>query len=188
MRKLLFLSTLAVSFFAAQALPAPQVPRKAAEFVVNMVDGQQKLLSTLRGKTVVAAFMFTTCPHCQKTAGVLAKVQEEYAAKGVQVVGITFDQGAQARVKEFSQQLHLNFPCGYSTQGQVLEFLQIPPTEPYFVPILVFIDKTGTIRSEYVGDEKFLESQEINIRLEIDKMLRGTPTPAAAKAAAAPKS
>ncbi len=186
MRRLLILSSLLVSFFAAQAFSAPQVPRKAAEFVVNMIDGQQKLLSSLRGKTVVAAFMFTTCPHCKKTAGVLSKVQDEYGAKGVQVVGVTFDQGAQARVTGFIQETGANFPVGYSTQGQVLEFLQVPQTEPYFVPILVFIDKTGMVRGEYVGDEKFLAQQEVNIRAEIDKMLHGSAAPAPAAKAAAP--
>ena len=184
MRRLVLLITFAATLLAAQSTPAPQLPRKAPEFVVNMVDGSQKLLSSLRGKTVAMAFLFTTCPHCQKTAAVLAKVQEEYAAKGVQVVGVTFDQGAQGRVKEFSDQLQLNFPCGYSTQNQVLEFLQIPINEPYFVPVLVFVDRTGTIRSEYIGDETFLSKQEINIRGEIEKMLHG-PAPVVK---AAPKS
>jgi peroxiredoxin len=167
------LLTLAATVLAAQSTPAPVVPRKAPEFVINMVDGAQRLLSSLRGKTVVLAFLLTTCTHCQATAGVLAKVQEEYATKGVQVVGVTFDHGAQDRVRDFIDQLGLNFLCGYSTQNQVLEFLQIPISEPYFLPALVFIDRTGTVRSEYVGDETFLAKQEINIRAEIERMLHG---------------
>ncbi len=187
MRRLLTASLLATVLLALPAFSAPQIPRKAPDFVISMVDGSQKLLNSLRGKTVVMAFMFTTCPHCQKTAAVLAKVQEEYAAKGVQVVGVTFDQGAQSRVQQFGEQLQLNFPVGYATQGQVLEFLQIPITEPYFVPILVFLDRTGTIRSEYIGDEEFLQKQELNIRAEIEKILHGAPVVAKPAAKAAPK-
>ena len=160
-----------------QSTPGPQLPRKTPEFVVNLVDGQQRLLSSLRGKTVVIAFLFTICPHCQKTADVLEKVQEEYAEKGVQVLSVSFDQGAQSRVKEFSEKLNLHYPCGYSTQNQVLEFLQIPINEPYFVPALVFIDRSGTIRSEYVGDDAFLSRQEINIRAELEKILHGGAVP-----------
>jgi peroxiredoxin len=137
-----------------------------------MPDGSQKLLSAYRGKVVVMAFMFTTCPHCQKTAGVLAKVQTEYAAKGVQVLGATFDDGAPLRINEFNRSLGLNFPCGTATRGPVLEYLGIAPNQPFFVPILVFIDKTGMIRSEYIGDEHFLLDQEVNIRAEIDKYLK----------------
>lgn len=166
MRKLLSLSLLTASLFAAQ------VPRKAPEFVIQMPDGSQKLLSSYRGKTVVLALMYTTCPHCQKTAGVLAGVQKEYAARGVQVLGAAFDADAAARVRQFDTELGLNYPCGVSNDGAAREFVQLQPTEPYFVPILVFIDKTGTIRSQYIGDEKFLNNQEVNIRAELDKMLK----------------
>ena len=43
------------------------------------------------------------------------------------------------------------------------------------MPILVFIDKTGAIRSQYIGDEKFLQNQELNIRAEIDRYLKAGP-------------
>jgi len=166
MRKLLALAALATSLFAAQ------VPRKAAEFVFQMPpDGHQQLLSTYKGKTIVLALMYTTCPHCQATAGVLAGIQKEYAARGVQVLGAVFDSGAPRRVNEFVARTGANFPVGVSDTGPVLDFLQMPPNDPYFVPILVFIDRHGTIRSQYVGDENFLAKQEVNIRAEINKLL-----------------
>jgi peroxiredoxin len=176
MHKFLLLATLALAGLATSSFADPQTPRKSPEFVIHMTDGSQKLLSSYRGKTIALAFMFTTCPHCQKTAGVLAKVQTEYAAKGVQVLGVTFDEGAPGRVNQFNQSVGLNFPCGYSTKGPVLEYLQA--SEPFFVPILVFIDKNGTIRSEYIGDEKFLTNQEVNIRAELDKYLKAPPAAA----------
>jgi thiol-disulfide isomerase/thioredoxin len=194
MRKTLVLMTLAVSLVggalaAGPALPkAPVVPRKAAEFVFNMADGPQQLLSMYKGKTVVMALMFTTCPHCQKLSQLLAKIQTEYAPKGVQILGATFDPGAKDRVLQFNKQLGVNFPCGYSEQGPVLDFLQFPATEPYFVPILVFIDKRGTIRSQYIGDETFLANQEVNIRAEIEKTLKAGTATSTATTHAAPKS
>jgi peroxiredoxin len=178
MRKFLLLTTLALASLATSSFAIPALPRKSPEFVIHLTDGSQKLLSSYRGKTIAMAFMFTTCPHCQKTAGVLAKVQTEYAAKGVQVLGVTFDDGAAGRVNQFNQSLGLNFPCGYSDRGPVLEFLGIPVNEPFFVPILVFIDKTGAIRSEYIGDERFLLNQEVNIRAELDKYLKTGPVSA----------
>ena len=174
MRKLTVLLALATALLAGTvpASKVPVVPRKAGEFVFQMADGPPRLLSMYKGKTIVLALMFTTCPHCQKTAQVLAKVQTEYAAKGVQVLGATFDPGAKGRVQQFNKSLGLNFPCGYSYQGAVLEFLQLPPADPYFVPILVFIDKRGILRSQYIGDEAFLSHEEVNIRAEIDKLLK----------------
>ena len=172
MTKLLASVALAASIFAAPGFGA-QIPRKAPEFVFQMVGGPQQLLSMYKGKTIVLALMYTTCPHCQKTAAVLAQVQKEYQAKGVQVLAAVFDQGGQTRVVEFTKQLGLNFPVGYSDTRTVLEYLQFPVSDPYFVPILVFIDKTGMIRSQYIGDETFLLKQEANIRAELDKMLKG---------------
>lgn len=120
MRRLLVFTSLALSLslgllFAAAETPkkGPGVPRKSGEFVFNMVDGPQQLLTSYRGKTVVLALMFTTCPHCQKTAQLLTKVQTEYAPKGVQVLGAVFDQGAAGRAQQFSKSLGLNFPVGY---------------------------------------------------------------------------
>jgi len=170
MRRVLALSALAALTMFAAAPAGPKIPRKAAEFVIHMPDGKEQLLSSYQGKTVVFAFMFTTCPHCQKTAGILAQVQKEYAAKGVQILGATFDVAAAANVQNFNRVFGVNFPCGYSTQKAVMDFLQI--TEPPFVPDLVFIDKTGMVRSQYVGDENFLNNQEVNIRAELDKLLK----------------
>jgi peroxiredoxin len=181
MRKLFVFAALTASLAAGSLFAGdapkkqPLVPRKAAEFVFNMADGPQRLLSMYRGKTVVLALMFATCPHCQKTSQVLTQVQTEYAPKGVQVLGAVFGQGDSARVQQFSKSLGLNFPIGYSEQNAVLQFLDVPVTDPYFVPILVFIDKGGIIRSQYIGDETFLQRKELNIRVEIDKMIGSGP-------------
>src|SRR4051794_12642326 len=143
MRKLIPVFLLAA--FALSA--APKVPRKAPEFVIQSPgSGGEKLLSSYRGKTVVLALMFTTCPHCQNIAKLLSNIQTEYAPKGVQVLGATFDQGAAQRYLQFNQMFVKGFPSGISTQEAVLQFLEHPAAEPYFVPILVFIDKTGMIR------------------------------------------
>lgn len=172
MRTLIASLALTALMFSNAATAAPKVPRKAAEFVIQMPDGKPQLLSSYRGKTVVLALMFTTCPHCQKTAGLLAQIQKEYAAKDVQVLGAAFDQGAAFNVQKFNKVFGVNFPCGYSNQKAVMDFLEI--TEPPFVPDLVFIDKTGMIRSQYVGDENFLSNQEVNIRAELDKLIKAS--------------
>lgn len=167
MTKLPALAALAVSLFAAQ------VPRPAQEFVLRMVTSPDQLLSQYKGKTIVLAFMYATCQHCQKTAGVLSQVQNEYSAKGVQVVGVLFDNNDVQRVADFRRTFAKTFPVGVSDTRTVLNYLQHPLDQPYFVPDLVFIDKKFTVRSQYIGDEKFLEKQEVNIRAEIDKMLKG---------------
>ena len=180
MRKALvpFLAACLIAGLTGVAAFSAPVPRKAPEFVIQSPEGKQQLLSSYKGKTVVLALMFTTCPHCQKTAGILSGVQKEYESKGVQVLGATFDQGAAFRVAQFNKMFGVTFPCGFSTEAAVRSFIGLTKDEPYFVPILIFIDKTGTIRSEYIGDEKFLGNQEVNIRAELDKMLKASASSA----------
>lgn len=185
----------------AQTQPAPKAaskkstgssgssvtPRKAGEFVIHMPNGSQQLLSSYLGKVIVLAFMHTTCEHCQHMAGVLARVQTEYAAKGVQVLGVTFDPQATQNVANFIKTFGVNYPCGYSTEDQVIKFLH-GPKEGYYVPILAFIDRAGTVRSQYLvtepGDDpsKFLSDPDVNIRKELDKYLKTSAHPPAKQA------
>ena len=44
------------------------------------------------------------------------------------------------------------------------------------------------IRSQYIGDETFLSHQEVNIRAEIDKILKTGTTTSSAATPKAPKS
>jgi peroxiredoxin len=166
MRRLLALTVLAACAFASEAR------RPAPEFVIQSPGGRQQLLSSYKGKTIVLAFMYTTCTHCQKTAGELAAIQKEYAGRGVQVLAATFDEGAARRIQQFNKTFGVNYPCGFSDEKSVLQFLQHPASEPYFVPILVFIDRNFNIRSQYIGDEKFLGNIPVTARAELDSLLR----------------
>jgi cytochrome oxidase Cu insertion factor (SCO1/SenC/PrrC family) len=175
---------------AAKAAPA-QPRRPAGEFVIHMTDGSQKLLSSYRGKVVVMAFMYTTCTHCQHTAGILSKINNDYAGKGVQILGVAIDAGAQQGIPTFLKITGANFPVGFAPTDQALKFLHAP-TDGWFVPMLAFIDRNGTMRYENIVTDtddgtagKFIEDQETTIPKEIDKYLKA-PVSAATKQA--PKS
>ena len=187
MIKFTVVMALAASMLAAPGFGA-KLPRKAPDFTFQMVDGTRQQLDQYKGKTIVLAFMYTTCPHCQKISQLLAQVQKEYEGKDVQILGAVFDQGAASRLQEFNKTNGLNFPVGSSDSKPVLDFLQFPSTEPYFVPILVFIDKNGMIRAQYFGDDKFLESPEVNVRGEIDKLVKGGASTTGVNTKKAPKS
>jgi hypothetical protein len=56
----------------------------------------------------------------------------------------------------------------------VAKFLGLPENDPLFVPQLVFVDKAGTIRAQFTGDDPRMEKavQEKNLRETLDKVLR----------------
>lgn len=182
MKTLLALALAAGSAFGAT------IPRPAPELAIHMTDGSQTLLSSYKGKVVLLAFVFTTCPHCQHITGILNGLQAEYASKGVQFLESCFNEGAQNLTAAFKETYVRGFPVGYNEKATVLEFLQHSAMEPYYVPIIVYVDRKGMIRSQYIGDEKYLASPEQNIRASLDGLLKdapGTKAPVRHKAAAA---
>jgi thiol-disulfide isomerase/thioredoxin len=164
-----------IVFLLAAALTVPAFaddPRPAPELAVNMPDGSQKLLSSLKGKPVMLAFFFTTCPHCQDMSRLLSsQIVPEYAPKGVQFLAAAFDDNAKEQVGNFNAQYVRGFTVGWVDRGSVYEFLQKSIVVPLYVPIMVFIDRKGVIQSEYIGDPVFLKDPPHNVRAELDKLL-----------------
>ena len=168
---------IAVFLVAASAFSAT-VPRPAPELAIQMPDGSQTLLSKYRGKVVCLALVFTTCPHCQKTSGLLGQLQKEYAPKGVQVLEAAFNDNAASLVPAFNAQFVRGaYPVGSLERNTVLEFLQLPVMAQFYVPILVFVDRKGTIVAQHIGDEEFFRNQDVSIRAAIESLLKA---PAAA--------
>jgi thiol-disulfide isomerase/thioredoxin len=163
--------------FAADATPGPppQIPRKSPELQIQL-PGKQIELSQFRGLVCAVAFMSTTCPHCQHLATVLGPIQQEYAPKGVQVLGVVFNPQANVDLANFTKMYARDmFPVGMSTDPVVAAYLQHPPGVHY-IPMMAFLDKQGVIRAEHLGltDAQFFEEKvEIqNIRGELDKILK----------------
>jgi peroxiredoxin len=151
---------------------AAEVPRPAPEFVIKLVNGQTALLSQYRGKVVALEFLHTTCPHCQDCSALLEKMSKEYGAKGFQALGVAFNDFANVLVPDYIKQLGLTFPVGSGGRDEVLTFLQQPVMERFYVPQLLFLDRKGVIRAQYPGGDRFFEKEEVNMRAQIESLLK----------------
>jgi thiol-disulfide isomerase/thioredoxin len=148
------LASLLVSGLALQA--AAPVPRPTKEFTIILPNGRQSLLSSYRGKVVMAAFMFTTCPHCQALSKIITKLQGELGARGFQALGVTFNDevntpnaAANAQVAgAFANEFAQGFPVGYAPRNSVLSYLGISDIESWVVPQIAIIDRKGVIRAQ----------------------------------------
>jgi peroxiredoxin len=151
---------------------AAEIPRPAPEFVIRLVNGQQLLLSQYRGKVVALEFLYTTCPHCQNCSVVLDRLFKEYQPRGLQVLGVAFNDMATLLVPDYISQLQLSFPVGVGLRDEAVSFLQHPPMEILYVPQLVFIDRKGVIRAQYRGRDDFFQNEEANVRAQIESLLK----------------
>ena len=181
MRSLLAFAGLLAAMPLAAQLP---VPRHAPEFVLNYNDGSTKLLSSYHGKAVAVIFLHTTCPHCQHASQVFSKLYTEYGPKGFQPLGVAWNDMAKMLVPDFVKSFGVNFPIAYSDRDKVLDYLGISPMVRSVVPQIIWIDRSGTIRSQTppAGEESML--QEKYWREMIETLT--SETAASAKKAAKP--
>src|SRR5579862_7876189 len=106
-------SAIALVAFTVSAWAGPPVPRKSPEFTITDPSGKQILLSSFKGKIVVMPLMFTTCPHCQREAVMLTKLQKEFAAKGVVMQGVVFNDANGPMAAQFVKEFGVGFPVGF---------------------------------------------------------------------------
>jgi peroxiredoxin len=163
--------------FTLQA-QAPPVLRPSPKFEVKFPDGNQMLLSSLKGKVVGLLFVHTTCPHCQRTSQVFTKLYQEYKARGFEAVDVAFNTMANIYVRDFVKDYQIGYPVGFAAPDNVLNYMGFSVMERYVVPQIVWIDRQGNIRSQTppMGDEKLL--QESYWRNMIETLLKEPAEPA----------
>jgi peroxiredoxin len=172
-----FLTSVAVLSFLSATLIAADLPsvRKAPDLTVSIPGQGQKQLSDYRGKVVALEFIFTTCPHCQAASKLMTKLQDEYGARGLQVIDVAINPNADLLVENFAKDFHVNFPVGWTTVQQMQAFMGFPADARYVVPQLALIDRKGYIHYQTPvnsDDENWTKlMSETAIRQHIEELL-----------------
>jgi len=165
-----------------------QVPRKVGDLAIQVAGGKPLSVAAYHGKPLVLAFILTTCPHCQHAVELLTNIQPAYAPRGLEMLASAIDQNAAMAVPLFVRYMHPPFPVGWNDSNVALDFAGYSPVRLPHMPILLFIDRQGTVRQQHEGSETdyFGDQEEQNLRKSIDALL-GPAKPAPGKAAAVKK-
>ena len=120
---------------------------KAIDFSVTTIDGEDIVLSELRGKVVVLNFWFTTCLPCLKEIPELNKLVENNDIDDVIFIGFA-REGREALVGFFEKYGDFKYkivPNSYDVAGdyRVLGW-----------PQSIVIDKDGNIYNSWIGVDK----------------------------------
>jgi len=93
-----------------QAAAALTTEALAPLFASHFEDAYGKLysFSSWRGKTLLVNFWATWCPPCREEMPVFSRLQDRYATRGVQFVGIALDSADKVRV--FAESHPLSYP------------------------------------------------------------------------------
>ena len=99
---------------ASMAMPAAAKAMSADEALnlkFDSLDGAgNKKLADWKGKAVIVNFWATWCAPCRQEIPLLVKLQAQYAAQGLQVIGIATDETDEKSVQAFLKKMVVNYP------------------------------------------------------------------------------
>jgi cytochrome c biogenesis protein CcmG, thiol:disulfide interchange protein DsbE len=132
----------------------------APDFELPSIDGDATVsLGSFRGRVVVLNFWASWCGPCRREAPHLQAIQEEYAADGVQVVGVDHDDD-RAAARAHQEEFGLTFPSVFDPAGELAFDYDL-----FGVPTTFLIDRDGTVVYRFTGavDADDLESALVSL-------------------------
>jgi hypothetical protein len=115
----------------------------------------------------------------------LSGIQNELGPKGFQAIEAAINENPN--VPGFIEQFRPTFPVGVADHMTAMGYMQFSvAVKPPFVPYMVIIDRTGTIRAQYTGNDPILvneTSMDKNIRAEVMTYLNEVPKTSARSSA-----
>jgi thiol-disulfide isomerase/thioredoxin len=108
--------------------------------------GEQFSTASLRGKVVVVWFWASWCRPCFDVLPEVVTIQEKYAARGLQVVGVSCDNDLPALAKCLAEDSRLTWPQLFDSRQPGWHELAIA-CGVMSIPRLFLIDRQGIVRS-----------------------------------------
>ena len=125
----------------------PEVGYLAPDFTLPSLDGQTVRLSDFRGKkAILLNFWATWCAPCRLEMPTIDKAYQEYKSRGLEILAVSLDAGSNSVVKNFMQELKVDFPVLLDPDMEVLRLYR-----QFSIPATFLIDKQGIVRHRELG-------------------------------------
>lgn len=117
----------------------------ASEFVLKDSSGKAMSVKDYRGKVLLLDFWATWCHGCKQEIPWFSGFQRKYAAKGLDVAGVSLDKEGWGVVREFirSAKVPYRIVLGDDSVAKKYGIASMPDT--------FLIDRDGKIAATYVG-------------------------------------
>ena len=149
---LLGVALLAVLLQTAHAA-APAAGEEAPDFVLKSTAGANLRLSEYRSEVVALAFGASWCGVCRDGSATLASLQQEFAARGLRVLAVSFDADAASAP----------FPVLIDTAGETGRLYDVDD-----LPLVVLVDREGRLRHRFPSGRAVPEAA---LRSELGRLL-----------------
>jgi len=123
-----------------------QSSQQVLSLTLKDIRGRQFSLSDYKRKVVLLNFWATWCPPCRTEIPELIKMQRQYRAQGLRIVGITYPPEKISEVRRLVRKLGMNYRVAVGTKATKALF-----TTSETLPLTVIIDQDGTVRDMVEG-------------------------------------
>ncbi len=129
-----------------QVLPLPEVG-KPYEFALTTADDKAIDSRTLRGKVVLIDCWASWCEPCLREMPDVKKVYEKWHAKGLEVIGLSFDEDPKAAAAA-AKKHELPWPLVVVPASEEARELWNQAARIMSIPRLLLIDQQGVLRAD----------------------------------------
>jgi thiol-disulfide isomerase/thioredoxin len=157
----------------AAVAPKPMSPDEALSAKYDgLTDGTSHTLNDWHGKVVLVNFWATWCAPCREEIPLLVRLQAQYAASGLQVVGIATDETSTKDVKDYLTKMVVNYPMLMGDEN-VDRMVAGFGGNLIGLPFSLLLDRNGRVLKLSAGE---LDPKDADAMVRA--ALAGTPIPA----------
>ncbi|HXP88153.1 MAG TPA: TlpA disulfide reductase family protein [Bryobacteraceae bacterium] len=132
-----------------------QNPSEPFHFAFRDLNGKLVSEENFRGKVVIVSILGSWCPNCHDEAPYLVELYKKYHAKGLEIVGLSFEEEDQLqdpeRLRAFVQSYGIPYPmlvCG--EPGEISQ--KLPQLKAFDAwPTVLFLGRDGRARLVHAG-------------------------------------
>jgi len=139
---------LAVAGLLVSTQPAAAILQKgdmAPAIKLVTTSGQKVTLANYKGYVLVMDFFATWCIPCRESIPHMNELNRKYGKQGLQVLGVSVDEGGEREVKRFMAERKIGYPVAVSEEDMQTDY------GLRSIPTIYLINKKGMVAEKYQG-------------------------------------